>query len=221
MTDNLLGIITIGQSPRADFVRAFAAHAPHADVQVLGALDELSHTQIDELARQPTDYPLLVRLRDGSTRHIGMSAIHPRVQVCAVRFANMGARAVVVACAGGFPDVVCDSPVILPGRVLPAVARAIARTNRIGIVTPIRGQANAAQQKWIADGFDPKVTWASPVAHAEIDAAVEAMRDASLSLIVLDCMGHDDDYRREFAERCGKPVLLAQSLAARIAGELM
>jgi hypothetical protein len=39
-------------------------------------------------------------------------------------------------------------------------------------------------------------------------------------LVVLDCMGHGEEYRTEFARRCGRPVVLTQSLVARVAGEL-
>jgi hypothetical protein len=35
-------------------------------------------------------------------------------------------------------------------------------------------------------------------------------------------MGHDDAFRAFFAERCGgKPVLLAQSVIAKVAAELL
>lgn len=217
----ILGIVTIGQTPRPDLARAFAEHAPTADVRVLGALDELSLDEIGALAARPTDYPLLVKLADGSTRSIGLSELHPLVERRAAEFAALSARVVVVACAGGFPDVRCDAPVVLPGKIVPAVARAVARTRRIGVVTPIRHQAAAAERKWREDGFEPLVAWASPYVHGEIEAASALMHDPSLELIVLDCMGHDDAYRREFAQRCGKPVLLAQSIAARIAGELV
>ncbi len=215
-----LGIVTIGQTPRPDLERAFAAYAPRADVRVLGALDGLSAAEIDALAARPTDYPLLVKLADGTSRSIGLAELHPLVERRAQALAEMGARVVVVACAGGFPEVHASAPVILPGRIVPAVAGALSKTKRIGVVTPIRGQAAAAEAKWRSDGFDPLVTWASPYVHGEIEAAAALMRDPTLEMVVLDCMGHDEDYRREFAGRCEKPVLLAQSIAARIAGEL-
>lgn len=215
-----LGIVTIGQTPRPDLVRAFEAHAPGARVEVLGALDGLTIVEIDALAARPTDYPLLVKLADGSSRSIGMAVLHPLVEARAQEFGSLGARVVVVACAGGFPEVHASAPVILPGKIVPAVVGAVSVTRRIGVVTPIRAQAAAAEAKWRADGFDPLVTWASPYLHAEIVTASALMTDPSLELVVLDCMGHDEEYRREFASLCGKPVLLAQSIAARVAGEL-
>jgi protein AroM len=95
------------------------------------------------------------------------------------------------------------------------------RSRRLGVVVPVRGQVEAARAKWAADGFDAVVSWASPVDHAEIAAAARAMSDPSLEMAVLDCMGHGEEYGSEFASRCGRPVVLAQSLVARVAGELV
>ena len=217
----LLGVVTIGQTPRPDLAGAFAAHAAGARIVVLGALDGLERDEIDRVAATPTACPLLVRLGDGSRREIPLETLHPLVTRRARELAGLGARAVVVACAGDFPDVECDVPVLLPGRILPAMVSAVTRARRIGVVTPIRAQAPAALRKWAADGFDAVVTWASPYVHAEMDAACDRMREPGLALVVLDCMGHDEAYAREFAERTGKLVLAAQSVTARIAGELV
>jgi protein AroM len=221
LTGPVLGVVTIGQTPRSDLERAFQAHAPGASVLIRGALDGLSSEDIDALAARPTDYPLLVRLTDGSTREIPLEEIHPLVSERVRNLSALGARAVVVACAGGFPDVACDVPVLLPGRILPAVVAAITRDRRIGVVAPIRSQVPAALRKWSSDGFDPVVTWASPVVPGEIEAACARLDDPTLALVVLDCFGHDDDYARAFSVRTGKLVLAAQAVTARIAGELV
>jgi protein AroM len=220
-TGPVLGVVTIGQTPRPDLERAFQSHAQGAMVLVRGALDGLGHEDIAVLASRPTDYPLLVRLAGGSTREIPLEEIHPLVSERARSLSALGARAVVVACAGGFPDVACDVPVLLPGRILPAVVSAITRDRRIGVVAPIRSQVPAALRKWSSDGFDPVVTWASPMVPGEIEAACARMSEPGLALVVLDCFGHDDDYARAFSARTGKLVLAAQSVTARIAGELV
>jgi protein AroM len=216
-----LGIVTIGQTPRHDLYEAFAREAVHAEVVVRGALDGLEPAEARALADEATDYPLLVRLADGTSAEVPLQALHTRVAAAAMALAADGAYAVVLACAGAFPDVPCPVPVILPGRIMPAAVRALVHSRRIGVVAPIAGQLAAADAKWRSDGFDPVMTWASPLRHDEIDGAADAMRAAAPELVVLDCMGHDDAYAHRFAARCGRPVLSAQSVTARLAGALI
>jgi len=221
VTAPLLGIVTIGQSPRPDLVSAFSAYAPGARIAVRGALDEVTPGQLDAWSAMPTDYPLLVRLADGTTREVGRELLHPRVVAAAAQLAADGAAAVVVACAGDFPDVPSPVPVVLPGRLIPAVVRAVAPHRRIGIVTPVQGQVAAATAKWRSDGFDPVVTWAAPDDDEALDRAASALRESDVPLIVLDCMGHADDAAHRLEVGSGIRVLLAQTLVARVAGELV
>jgi protein AroM len=216
-----LGVITIGQSPRPDLHAVFAREAPHAEVLVRGALDDLDASAIAALVMPSCDYPLLVRLRDGGSAELPLSTIHARVVAVAQVLAADGVYALVVACAGDFPEVPCVVPVLLPGRILPAVVRAMVRSPHIGVVSPIVGQLAAAEAKWRADGFDPVMACASPVIEHEIDAAADTMRRAAPELVVLDCMGHGDEYTRRFADLCRRPVISAQSLTARVAGALL
>ena len=219
MKKKLLGLVSIGQSPRQDYIQAFKPYAPDAEIRVVGALDGKSRDEIDRLAQQPTAYPLLTRLTDGDHVEIDLTILAPLVAVKSQELAQEGAGLVVVMCTGGFPEVVCDTPVLLPGKMLPAVVGALSRTRRVGVVTPTRDQVSAALTKWKADGFEPIVTWAAPHVHSEIARAAKEMADPDVEVVVLDCMGHDESYRIEFALLCGRPTVLAQSLVARVAGE--
>jgi protein AroM len=216
-----LGLVTIGQTPRPDFESVFARYVPGASLRLEGALDGLPSHEIDRLSDPRDDYPLLVRLANGSTALVPLRRIVPRVQECAQRLAAEGCPLVVVLCAGAFPDIACDVPVLMPGRILPGVVASIFRTRHVGVVTPVAGQANVARLKWEGDGFTVKVAWASPLRDEELAPAAQAMRDPSLECVVLDCMGHDERYKREFARLCERPVISAQSIVARVAGELM
>jgi protein AroM len=217
----MLGLVTIGQTPRPDLEAEFRRHSPDAEVLTLGALDGLTVEEIADLAASGDEYPLHTRLADGTTADVPMKALAPLVAEQAQRIAGDGAYLVVVLCAGGFPDFDCPVPLLLPGRVVPAVVGSLSRSRRVGVVTPIREQIGAARAKWESDGFSVEVTSASPFRHEEIHRAAAALSDPMLDLVVLDCMGHDEGYRMEFAELCSRPVLLAQTLVARVAGEVL
>lgn len=219
----IMGIVTIGQTPRPDLAEAFGAEAPHAEVRVAGALDGISSEDLAALQDTKTslEYPLLVRLASGTHIEVPLDRLVPRVTLAARRLAADGASVIVVACAGGFPDVPCPVPVLLPGRIVPAVAGAISRSRRVGVVTPNRAQVPYAELKWRSDGFDPVVAWASPSSGDEMARAADELRDARLDLIVIDCMGHADDARRAMAQRTGTLVIAAQSVVAKVAGAMI
>jgi len=217
----VLGLVTIGQTPRPDFETLFAAHAPGAEIRIAGALDDLAPDEARALERPGDVYPLLVRLRDGRSAEVPLATLVPRVEAAARALAAAGAAAVVVLCAGDFPDVHCGVPVLVPGRILPAVAQAQAPRRRVGVVTPVAGQARAAGAKWRRDGFHAEVVWASPLRRDEMETAAAQLARADVDLVVLDCMGHDEAYREAFARLAGHPVLAAQIVVARVAGELV
>jgi protein AroM len=134
----------------------------------------------------------------------------------------LGAAAIVVVCAGGFPNISAPVPVLLPGRIVPAVVGSLARTRRIGLVLPNQAQVPFALARWREAGFEARPTWVSPVDEGgNFDRAVGEMQDPSLELVVLDCMGHDEAFRERFASRCGHPVLAAQTMVARIAAAMV
>lgn len=188
---------------------------------MVGALDGVSPTDIEVLADETDEYPLLVRLANGTTAEVPLWQVVPRVEACARNLAAEGARLVVVLCAGDFPAFECQAPLLIPGQLLPTAVGALYPGRPIGVVTPIEGQAKAAQAKWTRDGFETVVAWASPTKPDEIEAAAGKVNGKDLACVVLDCMGHDEAYRLEFARRCGRPVLAAQSLVARTAGRIL
>jgi C_GCAxxG_C_C family probable redox protein len=216
----MLGIATIGQTPRPDIERACRPYAGGMAIHLVGALDGLTREEIRLLEDRVTPYPLLVRLADGTTAEVPLQALVPRVTACAADLAAAGARLVVVWCAGDFPDIACPVTVLRPGRLLAAFVAEVMQTRNIGVVTPVAGQVKSARAKWQADGFAATVTWAAPGHADDLARAGRELADAAIELVVLDCMGHGEDSRRELARASGHPVISAQSVTARVAGAL-
>jgi protein AroM len=181
----------------------------------------LTREDIGQLGQGDRRYPLLVRLRGGTTAEVPLQALAPRVAACAADLAAAGARLVVLWCAGDFPDIDCPVPILRPGRIVPACAAEVMRTRRIGVVTPVAGQVDAARARWEADGFIATVTWAAPGHADDLARAGRELADDAIELVVLDCMGHRDEARRELARVSGHPVISAQSIVARVAGALV
>lgn len=217
----MLGIVTIGQTPRPDVERACRPYVGGTAIRIVGALDGRTREEIRLLEQRDAPYPLLVRLADGATAEVPLQTLVPRVTVCAAGLAAAGARLVVIWCAGDLPEIPCPVPVLRPGRLLPACAAEVMQTRHIGVVTPVPGQVEAARAKWQADGFAATVTWAAPGNADHLARAGQELAGAGIELVVLDCMGHGEDARRDLARASGHPVISAQSLTARVAGALI
>ncbi|MCC6317327.1 MAG: AroM family protein [Gemmatimonadaceae bacterium] len=210
-----MGVITLGQSPHPELEQAFVDAASTVRVRVRGALDGLGPQEIADLARRRTDAPVLVRLVDGSTRTIGMEWLHPLVERLARELMEADARLIVIACTGDFPPCRCEVPILQPSVVCRNELAARSPRARVGIVAPVEAEARVTAARWLADGFLPVVTWASPRRHVEVMRAGQAMRDADVDVVMLDDLGHDVGSAEEFARRCGKTVVTARALVAR------
>src|SRR5437879_12922660 len=69
---SVVGLVTIGQSPRADVVPEMATLiGPGVDVREAGALDGLTRPEIERLAPTGRDEILVTRLQDGSAVVVG------------------------------------------------------------------------------------------------------------------------------------------------------
>jgi protein AroM len=216
----MLGLVTIGQTPRPDFETVFRENVPGVEFQIAGALDGYAADEIEALSEQPGDFPLHMLLADGSTCNIQQQTLAPLVERSMRKLVRDGATAVGLLCTGRFHDFDPGVPVLMPGKLLPAVAGAIASSRRIGVIAPIESQVEPMRAVWEADGFSVTVAVASPYHDGENEAAAIAMRDASPELVVLDCMGHGPTSRDEFSRISGLPVLTAQTLLAKVAGEV-
>ena len=77
------------------------------------------------------------------------------------------------------------------------------------------------QKHWQQKGFTVKVEVASPMDPAALEAAAAEMRDLTLELVILDCMGFGPDAGRRMKRLCGRPVICPQSLVARVTAEIL
>lgn len=221
-----LGVVTIGQTPRADLTPELAGLLPGVSIVERGALDGLSASEIAELAPAPGDHVMTTRLRDGMAAVIGQEPLVQRVQTAILELQGE-ADVLLLACTGKFPEFTHDKPLIEPDHVLAHVLAAVAsRSRRIGIICPLAEQEEDAKDKYRAllPGTVVLLTAAAtPYSTdlAPLGAAAEQLKGDGAEIIVLDCIGYTAQMRAQVIEASGLPVLLARSVAARIAAELL
>lgn len=220
----ILGLITIGQSPRVDVVPDMAEIiGPGVEIREAGALDGLESAQIDALAPSSGDDILVSRLRNGAPVFLAKRLITERVEQKIAELEGDGAMLTALLCTGAFPRLRATCPLIQPQHVLLGVVRGLSWRGRLGILTPTVPHVPQTEARWRADGFDPVVVPLSP--YQEEDAAALAraagvFRAAGAGLVVMDCMGFRRKTKQELQGLTGVPVLLANLLVARVIAEI-
>jgi len=218
----VLGLVTIGQSPRDDILPQMLPFLPAgATIWQAGALDSLTPEQIAELAPAPGDYVLHTRVRDGSAVTVGRRQLLPRVQACLDRLAARGANPILLLCTGELPGLTFPGLLIEPDRLLASVVHGF-RPRRLGVLLPLSSQVDAVAEKWRSAAPELILECASPYgSNDDVRRAAAALAGRRPDLVVMDCMGYTARHKGLVADLCGCPVILAASLVARLTAELL
>lgn len=218
----VLGLVTIGQSPRDDVMPQMMPFLPDGVyIRQVGALDGLTGEQIAKLAPEPGDHVLHTRLRDGSAVTVGRERIVSLMRARIEQLLKEGTDLILLLCTGEFPALRSDAVLVEPDRLLVSVVDGL-RPRRIGIFAPLPSQVEAASEKWMAVEAEKVYVAASPYTEPDqIVRATEELQEHSVDLVVMDCIGYTEAHRRLVVKAIGKPVILAASLTARVLGELL
>jgi protein AroM len=222
----IVGMATIGQTPRIDVVPAMARIlGPDVKTVEAGALDGLDAAEIAALAPATGEQPIVTRLRDGSSTRLSHRAIIPRMQRCVDDLTAQGAEFVVMLCGADWSEVRSDKLIVNPGKLFPNIVSALAAGRRLGIIKPDGGQVEGETRRYAGLGIDARVTSASPYAgDARIDLArraAEQLRAQQVDLVWMTCVGMDERMRETVQEVVRRPVILAQALLGRVVAEVV
>jgi protein AroM len=219
----VVGLVTIGQSPRSDVVPDMAELiGPGVELREAGALDGLQRSEIEALAPSGDDEILITRLRDGAAVFLGKPKIVGLVEERIVELERGGATLTALLCTGAFPRLRATRPLVQPHPVLLGTLRGLSWSGRLGVLTPSVPHVAQTEARWRRDGFDPVVAPFSPYEEndpAALRRAADAMRAGGAGLVVMDCMGFRRKTRDELRGLTGVPVLVANLLVARIIAE--
>ena len=159
----VVGLVTIGQSPRPDIVPDMAAIiGPGVDIREAGALDGLTRAEVDALKPTGDDEILVTRLTDGTGVFVGKQKIVRLVEERIARLEREGVQLTALLCTGAFPPLRATRSLIQPQPVLFGTLRGMSWPGRLGVVTPSVPHVPQTEARWRGDGFDPVVVPLSP-----------------------------------------------------------
>lgn len=218
-----LGAITIGQSPRVDMVPEMKKYLGDVEVLEMGALDGISRAEIEAMTPREGDYVLVSKLNDGSSVKFGKSHIIPLLQNCISTLEEKGVDLILFLCTGVFVDPFESTvPIVYPDKILAGVIPTVTDKQVLGVMTPDEKQVAQAEAKWgkLVDRLE--VRHGSPYKETEdIIRAARELKEAGADVILLDCMGFDEEMKRVVMDESGKLVILSKTLVARVMGEML
>jgi protein AroM len=224
MSARTIGVLTIGQAPRADDVVSELVQVlgPGYTIAERGALDDLDAAEIAARGPEPGQYLLISLLRSGQSVTLSKQKILPLIQEKIDAFGDDGVDAILLLCTGAFPEFKSDRLIVRPQEALYHLTLGLARGKRIGALTPLADQLEQTRAKWREYGVDPLLVAASPYTEAdEITPAARDLAARGAELIFMDCMGYSLAMKaRAKAAAGGCPVVLARSAIARVLAEV-
>ncbi len=222
----MLGTLTIGQAPRSDITPIIDAILPagmprrHA-----GVLDGLSTAEIaDRFAPLPGEALLVTRLLDGSSVVIGRGRTEAAAREKIAMLEAEGCGTVLMLCTGHFETLVCRSAhLVEPDRILPPAVAALVGLKRLGVVVPLAGQVDTEAAKWHPLAQPPIFAAASPYDgdDASLEAAAADLAQRGADILLLDCMGFVEKHRAIVAAAACLPVILSNSMIAKLVSEIV
>jgi protein AroM len=221
-----LGVITIGQTPRVDLTPELQALLPDVELVERGVLDGLTTEQIALLAPDPDDDVLTSRLSDGSAVIMGERHVIRRLPTVIAELEGE-VDAVFLACTGRFPELAHTKPLFIPDYLIAYGTAALAEgMEAVGVICPLPEQAGFTLEKFaprVGEETAVLVAAASPYTGSaeELAEAARSLKSRGAGIIALDCMGYTEAMRGVVAAATGLPVVLARSVAARLAAEVL
>jgi protein AroM len=215
-----IGFVTIGQSPRNDVLQSMLPGAEVSHCIQAGALDGVRDSEIERLKPDHNETPFVTRLRDGREVLVAKKQLMPFLQRAVDNVVDAGANMVIVLCTGAFPDLTASVPLIFPDNLLRANIDALLPAGRLGVIMPNEGQREMMLEKWtrperqvVAIAESPYTDMGSPDSSATDELS-------TCDLVVLDCMGFDEEVRKAWHRQLGVPVILANRLIGRVLEEI-
>ena len=218
-----LGVLTIGQSPRTDFMQDILPHlSERFHVIERGALDPFHKEEIkSRFSPEVGDETLVSRLRDGSQVIFAEKYILPLVQDAVKALEKEKCEIILLMCTGKFPEIEHQSVLIKPQEIIPSIINRISENKRFGIIIPDKTQIQQMYKWWEKTEDELIVHIASPYQSAQaLEVAAKAMKEDQADIIVMDCMGYTEEMKRIVEKITGKAVILPRTLIARIINEL-
>ncbi len=218
-----VGFITIGQSPRDDITKDLLPIMGHRiEIIEKGALDGISVDKIKNLKPEKDDFPLITRLRDGSSVVVGKRKIMPLIQRRLEEIEDSGIKICALLCTEEFDEIDSKIIFIMPSKLIFNITTSLLSQGNLFVFVPMKEQMEHGRRKWEKTGLNVSIEILNPYSpFQDIEKAEERIRSGAGDLIVFDCIGYSLDLKRRIQELTGKPAILPRSILGMAIKEIL
>jgi protein AroM len=212
-----IGMLTIGQSPRADILPGLREIlGKEVEIVEAGALDGKTMDNVKKIPLKVEDYILVSRMRDGTEIRITKKYVLPLMQEKLDWLEAQGIRLTVIMCTGRFPQFRSKGLVVTPAEILRGVLEGCLKEGRLGVVYPAAEQIHMGAKDWGRPGIEIYADTVSPYEPKDVEGLCDRLAGQKLDLILLNCFGFPSEIRKRVAVRTGVPVVQANTMVAHI-----
>lgn len=218
---NKVGLLTIGQSPRSDITPTFK-EIFNKDIEIVerGALDSINEAQLLTVIARKEKNICVSRLRDGRSIIMSKRNLLPLLQTELAKL-EQEVDIVIVLCTEDLPTLTCEKPIFYPSRIVTQAVSSLADQPKIGLIIPLEEQRRSVLKKWKDVSDDITVAVASPYDYGNFEEAARYLKDYRVDLIILDCMGYNEEHRQFVRKESGILTILPRTLVARMVLEYL
>ncbi|GHI01078.1 AroM family protein [Neobacillus kokaensis] len=194
----MITLITIGQTPREDLLKAFDLGRVE-DFHLIGALDGVSKEEITTFASQPGDDKLYVVLKDGIA-NLNHEIIEEKIDGLIRKYED-SSDVIAILCMSEFTCTSDQTEIIYPIKVLKETVRDIYQDETTIIFVPIKEQLQSAQTKWDFLKGKKHIAVIHPKSETILDEIFVEMDQYHPDHIIMDCYGFDYELVAEIEQR--------------------
>ena len=206
----------MGHSPRTDIIQDIRVLLDNnIDIIHTGVMDEFSCEYIrNEFVPLEDEEPFVSRLRDGEMHKFSRKAAMELLQNKIESYCHQEIAAIVLLCTSKFDNIKCNLPLIEPYSLLHNTVKSIDLGMKVSVVFPFESHFISMKESWEQDIKLNDSICINPSDNLGCSKIIKYFQHDKPDLLILDCIGYTNEWRRIIYENLNIPVIHPRTLIA-------
>ena len=224
---SIIGIVTIGVSPRKDIEDELnAVINKDIDYVHIGALDNINEEELIELSPLNKSDSLVTIYKND----IEVKVSHEKTTKILYEKINSISKKsdiIVMACTGYENLKNYPTPILFPGTITENLISYYSNKNnfKLGVIQPTSDQIEKEEIKWQSRNIKAEVHATSPyidiTKNPDWGKIIESFKAFDPDIVYLNCMGMKTEHKNLIQKTLNKPVLLATHITGSVINDLL